>query len=209
MIMGGVVNVDQEEDDETNWKGKVGFTKREWKAKILEQIPDERIVWETKGGADHRGTVNFHHLDDNLTRVHVEMEYFPKGVIEKTGNVFLAARRRVRKDLRLFKHFIELRNEETGAWRGEISQDAEEAEGEAQDEAAATEEAEPEAAEEAEPEATEEAEPEATEEAAEAGAEEPDEQAEEPSTNGETPPSKGLRRRVAKARTGGDQDSDE
>jgi hypothetical protein len=34
------------------------------------------------------------------------------------------------KDLRLYKHYIELTGEETGAWRGEITPDEDEEEGE-------------------------------------------------------------------------------
>jgi hypothetical protein len=129
--------------------------------------------------------VTFHTLDDNLTRVHVEMEYFPKGVIEKTGNVFLSARRRARKDLRLFKHFIEMRNEETGEWRGEISKDSER-----EDQSEAEQ-------------APEEAAP-----ATDAGDDVPDasdvsEVSEEEPTNGEAPRRRGRRERVgARARSG-------
>ena len=120
-IMKGPQTVDQEEDDVTRWVAKIGPSRRNWTAEILEQIPDERIVWESTDGTENRGAVTFHELDRNLTRVQVEMEYFPHGFVEKVGNIFLAARRRTRKDLRLFKHFLELAGSETGAWRGEIA----------------------------------------------------------------------------------------
>lgn len=123
-ILKGVDSVDQdEEDDVVQWTAKVGPSRRRWTAEIDEQIPDERIVWHSTDGAEHRGAVTFHKLDSNLTRVQVEMEYYPQGFVEKVGNIFLSARRRVRKDLRLFKHYMELANEETGSWRGEISKE--------------------------------------------------------------------------------------
>jgi uncharacterized membrane protein len=128
--MKGVQSVDQEEDDETQWTVKIGPSRRNWTGKILEQVPDERIVWQSTDGTENRGTVTFHRLDRNLTRVHVEMEYFPNGFVEKVGNIFLMARKRVRKDLRLFRHFLELNGEETGEWRGEISGEEEGSEGE-------------------------------------------------------------------------------
>lgn len=134
-IMGGPQNVEQESDEETRWTVKIGPSRRRWNARILEQVPDERIVWESTEGAEHRGVVTFHSLDTTLTRVHVEMEYFPHGAIEKIGNVFLAARRRTRKDLRLFKHYLELAGSETGAWRGEIHEDGESPEEEPEEEA--------------------------------------------------------------------------
>jgi uncharacterized membrane protein len=118
--------VEQEEDEATNWQAKIFFSRRNWKAEIKEQIPDQRIVWETSGDVNHRGVVTFHELDENLTRVQVEMEYHPSGFVEKFGNLFLTVRHRVRKDLRLFKHFLELAGSETGAWRGEIDPDVEE-----------------------------------------------------------------------------------
>jgi uncharacterized membrane protein len=124
-IVKGAVAVDQQEDDTTQWTAKIGPSRRRWTAEIDEQIPDERIVWHSTEGAEHRGAITFHRLDASLTRVQVEMEYFPHGFVEKLGNLFLVARRRVRKDLRLFKHYLELAGEETGAWRGEISKDEE------------------------------------------------------------------------------------
>lgn len=124
-ILKGVGNVTQEDDDVLNWSVKIGPSRRQWRARITEQTPDERIVWESADGTENRGVITFHSLDSNLTRVQVEMEYFPRGPIEKIGNIFLAARRRVRKDLRLFKHYMELAGEETGAWRGEIAKDEE------------------------------------------------------------------------------------
>jgi hypothetical protein len=56
--------------------------------------------------------VSFHELTDSLTRIHVEMEYKPTGIVEKFGNLFLTVRHRVRKDLRLFKHHLELQSED-------------------------------------------------------------------------------------------------
>lgn len=119
-MMKGPQNVEQEADDEVRWVAKIGPSRRHWTAKIVEQVPDERIMWESTDGTENRGVVTFHELDQNLTRVQVEMEYFPHGIVEKVGNLFLAARRRARKDLRLYKHHLELAGSETGAWRGEI-----------------------------------------------------------------------------------------
>ncbi|MGH2733999.1 MAG: SRPBCC family protein, partial [Actinomycetota bacterium] len=122
-IFKGIQSTDQDGDEETKWSSKIGPSDRQWTAEITEQVPDERIVWKSTGGADNQGVVSFHSLDNNLTRVMIEMEYHPQGAVEKTGNLLRIQRRRVRRDLRLFKHFIELRGEESGGWRGEISAD--------------------------------------------------------------------------------------
>lgn len=124
-IMRAPQKIDQVEDAQLRWTVKIGPSRRRWTAEIVEQTPDERIAWDSTDGTENRGVVTFHRLDRNLTRVQVEMEYFPHGLIEKVGNVFLAARRRVRKDLRLFKHYLEVTGQETGAWRGEIAKDGE------------------------------------------------------------------------------------
>jgi uncharacterized membrane protein len=119
-ITKGVESVSQDEDDKTNWSSKIGPSRRNWNGRITEQVPDERIAWKSEGGAEHQGVVTFHSLDQDLTRVLVQMEYKPKGPVETVGNTLRIQRRRVKRDLGLFKHFLELRGEETGAWRGRI-----------------------------------------------------------------------------------------
>jgi hypothetical protein len=59
-------------------------------------------------------------LDDLRTRVTVQMEWEPEGVVEQAGSAFGSDARRVRGDLDRFKKMIEGRGAETGAWRGEV-----------------------------------------------------------------------------------------
>jgi uncharacterized membrane protein len=118
-----VEQAEQDDRDKLEWEAKIGPSRRKWQAEITKQVPDQRIEWKSVGGADNHGVVSFHSLDENLTRVLVQMEYHPKGVIEQTGNLFRMQRRRVRRELRLFKHFLELRDEETGSWRGRINKE--------------------------------------------------------------------------------------
>jgi len=100
--------------DRVGFRSKIGPSSRGWDAQIVEQVPGKRIAWRSIGGARHMGVVTFHKLDDRLTRMMVQMEYHPAGAMETIGNFLRMQRRRVRKDLRLFKHFIELRGEPTG-----------------------------------------------------------------------------------------------
>ena len=97
---------------------KIGPSSRGWDAQIAEQVPGKRIAWRSIGGAQHMGVVTFHRLDDRLTRMMVQMEYHPAGALETIGNFLRMQRRRVRKDLRLFKHFIELKGEPEGKGTG-------------------------------------------------------------------------------------------
>src|SRR5947208_2681968 len=117
----GVKKVDQKDETTTAWTAKIAFSTRTWKATITEQVPDQRIAWTAegdKGSVD--GVVTFHELAPNLTKVLLELEYHPKGLFEKTGNLWRAQGRRARLDLKHFRAFVMMRGEETGAWRGEI-----------------------------------------------------------------------------------------
>ncbi|MBP5907607.1 SRPBCC family protein [Streptomyces sp. LBUM 1478] len=117
----GVVGVEQKDEVATQWHVKVAKSNRHWHATITEQVPDERIAWTSEGDkATTRGVVTFHPLGDNLTKVLLVLEYFPKGLFEKTGGLFRAQGRRARLDLKLYRTFVMMRGEATGGWRGEI-----------------------------------------------------------------------------------------
>ncbi|MEU7295490.1 SRPBCC family protein [Streptomyces exfoliatus] len=117
----GVVSVEKTDDTTSNWKVRVAKSTRSWKANVTEQVPDERITWTTEGAKGTvKGVVTFHRLTDDLTRVLLVLEYFPKGLFEKTGNMWRAQGRRARLDLKLYRKFIMMRGEATDGWRGEI-----------------------------------------------------------------------------------------
>ena len=99
---------DDAENPATNWQAKILMSTRKWESEITNDVPEQRIAWNSSGDVDHVGAVTFHEISDSLTRLHLEMEYHPTGLVEKFGNLFLTVRHRVRKDLRLFKHHIEL-----------------------------------------------------------------------------------------------------
>ena len=123
-IMKGVSNVSQSGDDNVAFSSRIGIWDRSWKGEIVEQQPDKRIAWKREqGGVDTWGVVTFHTLDENLTRVMVQMELHPEGFVEWCGQTLRIPRRRVRRDLKLFKNFIELRNAPTGQWRDDIDKD--------------------------------------------------------------------------------------
>jgi uncharacterized membrane protein len=117
----GVRSVSQDDPTKTAWNAKIFLSKRNWNAKINDQIPEQRISWTSdgpKGTVD--GVVTFHELAPNLTRVLLALEYHPAGLFEKTGNLWRAQGRRVRLDLKLYRRFVMMSNEEVEGWRGEI-----------------------------------------------------------------------------------------
>ncbi len=103
------------------WKDSVGGVKREFDAEITEQHPDERVAWNSVGGeTEHAGVVTFHKLNDSATRVTVQLDWEPEGLLEKVGSLVGAGSHAVKKDLKNFKEFIEKQGTETGAWRGDV-----------------------------------------------------------------------------------------
>jgi len=119
-FMEGVEEVRQLDDKRLHWRAKVGGTTKEWDAEITEQRPDERIAWTSRGGAWNAGVVTFHRINDNRTKVMLQVDYDPEGVMENVGDALGVVGARVGGDLERFKEFIEARGRETGGWRGEI-----------------------------------------------------------------------------------------
>ena len=117
-----VESITQLDDTHTHWKVRVGMFTREFDAEITEQHPEERVAWtSTSGEAKHAGVVTFHRLDDARTRVMIQIDWEPQGVIEKAGAALGFDDRQVKADAQKFKEFIESRGTETGAWRGDVS----------------------------------------------------------------------------------------
>ena len=121
-FMEGVEEVKQLDDVTLHWKAEIAGVQREWDAKITEQKPDERIAWTDIGGAENAGVVTFHRLDDNKTKVMLQVNFDPEGLVEKAGDALGIVESRAKGDLERFKSFIESRGTETGAWRGEVEQ---------------------------------------------------------------------------------------
>ncbi|MFI5900844.1 SRPBCC family protein [Streptomyces cyaneofuscatus] len=120
-FMKGVQSVSKGDDEETDWKVKVGPSTRSFKATVQEQVPDDRIVWTSEGAkGSTRGAISFHELAPNLTRIVLVVEYYPSGFFEKTGNLWRAQGRRVRLDFKHFHRYVTLTEEEPEGWRGEI-----------------------------------------------------------------------------------------
>lgn len=120
LFMNGVVEVKQLDDKRLHWKAEIAGKTEEWDAEITHQTADTRIAWQATSGAKNAGLVTFDKVDEATTRVTLQLEYEPKGLVENIGSALGVVSARVSGDLERFKSFIEARGEETGAWRGEI-----------------------------------------------------------------------------------------
>jgi uncharacterized membrane protein len=123
-FMEGVEEIRQTSDTTTHWRTNVGGRRKEFDAEITEQTPDQRIAWTSQDGPEHAGVVTFHRIDEDTTRVMLQLDYEPDGVVEKAGDKLGVVSHRVKGDLERFKQFIEARGTETGAWRCEVDQSA-------------------------------------------------------------------------------------
>jgi len=120
-FMEGVIQVQQLDSTHLHWKAQIAGKEKAWNAVIAEQRPDERIAWKSMDGAKNAGVVTFHRLSDQKSKIMLQMDYEPEGVVENLGEAIGAVSLRVEGDLERFKEFIEERGRESGAWRGEVT----------------------------------------------------------------------------------------
>jgi uncharacterized membrane protein len=124
-FMKKVENVEQVEEQTLSWKAQVLWSHRTWESTILEQVPDDKIIWRSKGAKGYvDGAVTFHELAPSLTRVLLVLEYHPQGFFEHTGNLWRAQGRRARLELKHFRRHVMsealLHPDEVEGWRGVI-----------------------------------------------------------------------------------------
>ncbi|GAA3563251.1 hypothetical protein GCM10022197_18500 [Microlunatus spumicola] len=121
-FMGGVTKVTQLSDDRLEWVAEIAGVKRQWEAKVLEQVPDRRVSWAATEGATNAGEVTFEDVGGGQTSVHLSLEYEPEGLVEKVGDKLNIVENQAESDLDRFKAFIEDEGYASGAWRGSINE---------------------------------------------------------------------------------------
>ena len=80
------------------------------------------MAWTATSGSPNAGVVTFHRLGEGQTRVMLQLETEPEGLVENVGDKLGVLKRQAQGDLKRFKSYIESRGTETGAWRGEVNQ---------------------------------------------------------------------------------------
>jgi len=126
-FMGGVESITQQADDKLHWVVSIAGIEREFDAEITEQKMDERIAWRSVDGETHAGVVTFHRLDESMTRVMLQMDWKPEGVVEKVGQMLGVDDLQVGRDLRRFKEIAEdapAQQAVDHGWEGEIDRPA-------------------------------------------------------------------------------------
>jgi uncharacterized membrane protein len=123
-FMGGVESVTQLSDDRLEWVAEIAGVRRKWEARILEQVPDQKIAWAATEGATNAGVVTFEDVGGGQTSVHLSLEYEPEGLVEQVGDKLNIVENQAERDLERFKAFIESEGYATGAWRGSVNEGA-------------------------------------------------------------------------------------
>ncbi|WP_426228519.1 SRPBCC family protein [Pseudarthrobacter sp. DSP2-3-2b1] len=119
-FMGGVESVTQLSADRLKWVAHIAGVRRQWEARIVEQVPDSRVAWTSTEGATNSGAVDFQDAGGNKTQLSLTLEYQPEGIVEKVGDLLHVVARQAEHDLKKFKEFIEHEGHATGAWRKSV-----------------------------------------------------------------------------------------
>jgi hypothetical protein len=101
---------------------EIGGIRRQWEARILEQVPDRKVSWAATEGATNAGSVTFEDLGGSQTSVTLFLEYEPEGIVEKVGDKLNVVEKQAEGDLERFKAFIESEGYASGAWRGSVNE---------------------------------------------------------------------------------------
>jgi carbon monoxide dehydrogenase subunit G len=123
-FMGGVKSVKQTSDDRLEWVAEIAGVRRQWTAKVLEQIPDRKVAWAATEGATNAGAVEFEDVGGGQTSLRLTLEYDPEGIVEKIGDKLHVIDRQAEADLQRFKEFIEDAGYASGAWRQSVNEGA-------------------------------------------------------------------------------------
>jgi uncharacterized membrane protein len=119
-FMHRVQSVSQDDETHLKFKTKIWLFSREFTAEIEEQRPDERIQWNVTEGITHHGVATFHEIAPRLTRVEINVDVEPSGLIEKSARGMRHVKRAIRADLHRFKAYVMMNEEPEGEWRGTI-----------------------------------------------------------------------------------------
>jgi uncharacterized membrane protein len=121
-FMEGIQSVQQLDATHVHWVAEIHGESRQWTTEIAEQQPDERIAWKTiDGDVKNDGVVMFEQVGDRLTRVNLQMDVEGGSIAANVaGDLLGIVKGQVHGDLERFKQLIENRDQETGAWRGQM-----------------------------------------------------------------------------------------
>ncbi|MFG2661722.1 SRPBCC family protein [Streptomyces sp. NPDC048425] len=85
VFLSHVQRVDRLDERRFAWQLSLPGADKSFVAELSEVVQGERIAWKTTAGVHHAGVVTFHRLDDESSRVTLQIEYDPQGFVEHLG----------------------------------------------------------------------------------------------------------------------------
>lgn len=122
-FMSGVKSVRQIDDTHMHWVVNVAGVEREFDAEIVEQLPDQRIAWQSLDEPQHAGVVTFHSLNDEQSRIRLQLDWNPEGIVEQVGAVLHVDDAQVARDLHRFAEMMHEKGFGSQGWRGKVERD--------------------------------------------------------------------------------------
>jgi uncharacterized membrane protein len=101
--------------DEVEFQAKLRGTPRPVVVEVFDARENERIDWRGTHGIAHAGTASFHELAPRLTHVELSVDMEPRGPGQRLSRVLHLSDHAVRNELRRFKAFAELYEDEGDA----------------------------------------------------------------------------------------------
>lgn len=86
------------------WHENIWGRRRTWRAEIIEKRRNELIAWKDEHGY---GVLSFHSLAPRLTRIELNYDWVPHGVVEKLASGLRFHKRAAKTDLQRFKAHAE------------------------------------------------------------------------------------------------------
>ncbi|MEU9201216.1 SRPBCC family protein [Streptomyces sp. NPDC048332] len=80
-----VQRVDPLDERRFAWQLALPGVDKSFVAELTEVVAEDRIAWKTTEGVHHAGVVTFHRLDDESSRLTLQIEYDPQGFVEHLG----------------------------------------------------------------------------------------------------------------------------
>jgi uncharacterized membrane protein len=103
-FMQGVKEVKRLDVKRFQWKVEIAGQDTQWEGEITEQKADQRLALTNRGGPTKGVVATFHELSNASSKVILQVEYDPQGVVEQVGEVVSS---RVQGDLERFKGYLE------------------------------------------------------------------------------------------------------
>jgi len=99
-----VESVEEKSDNKLVWRENIWGRRREWRAEITSKQRNQSIAWKDDHG---KGVLSFHSLAPRLTRIELNYDWMPHGVVEKLASGLQFHKRAAKTDLQRFKAYAE------------------------------------------------------------------------------------------------------